>query len=58
MFIAWGDTFVSRASSALERPGNFDSTRMQMYWGKVSPRGSKAVSITSARSAFATRDSR
>ena len=39
MFIACGETFMSRASSALDRPGRMASIRMQMYWGKRQPEG-------------------
>ena len=35
MFMACGETFMSRANSALDRPGYLDSTRMQRYWGNA-----------------------
>ncbi len=57
-FFACGETFVSRASSALERSGKRDSIRMQMYCGNANPSGSSTVAVTSDRNAFATRYSR
>ena len=58
MFIACGETFVSRASSAFDRSGNLDRIRMQMYCGNAKPSGSSTVAVTSARSALCTRCSR
>ena len=58
MFIACGETFRSRANSALERPGYLESIRMQMYWGKASSNGSRTVAVTSVFNACATRLSR
>ena len=58
MFIACGETLVSRASSALDRSGNRDRIRMQMYCGNAKPSGSSTVAVTSERSALATRYSR
>jgi hypothetical protein len=58
MFIACGETLVSRASSAFDRSGNLDRIRMQMYCGKARSRGSSTVAVTSARSALCARYSR
>ena len=58
MFIACGDTLVSRASSAFDRSGKRDRIRMQMYCGKAKPSGSSTVAVTSERSALCARYSR
>ena len=55
MFIACGETITSRARSALERPGEFDSMRMQMYCGNARFSGSSTVVVTSVRRLVASR---
>jgi hypothetical protein len=55
MFIACGETFRARAKSALDCPGNLDSTRMQRYSGNATSSGSRTVAVTSDFSANITR---